>query len=303
MSMVDCTFSIIIPTYNRPRQLKECLTALADLASPKDWYEVIVVDDGSSAPLNELVASLTPRMQCFLVRQENRGPAAARNAGVRHSRGRFLAFTDDDCLPDRQWLNAFFLSLEGKAERLVGGRTINLLSDNPYAQTSQKIIELVHHHYHSTTSGGPLFFSSNNIALSAGLYRTIGGFDPDFRTAEDRDLCDRLRLGGYPLVYQAAALVGHAHDLGLCSFWQLYVAYGRGAFLFNRAHARRAPGSSTLDFGFYRTVLVQCLKMLGARPLARSWLMTWLLVLWNVANLVGFFSEATRSRTSSGNKE
>ena len=74
------TFSVVIPTYNRPQQLKRCLAALAALDYPHDRFEVIVVDDASPTPLNRLVEAVQDRIRARFVRQErNAGPAAARN--------------------------------------------------------------------------------------------------------------------------------------------------------------------------------------------------------------------------------
>ena len=97
-------FSIIVPTYNRPRQLADCLRALSALDYPRRRFEVIVVDDGSASPLAEVVAPFHPLFRLTLVTQDNAGPAAARNTGAALAQGEFLAFTDDDCLPSGRWL-------------------------------------------------------------------------------------------------------------------------------------------------------------------------------------------------------
>ena len=87
--------SIVIPTYGRPDQLAACLDSLEALDYPRDRFEVIVVDDGSPQPLPPYGGAL----RVTLVRQAHAGPAAARNTGAAASRGRWLAFTDDDCRP------------------------------------------------------------------------------------------------------------------------------------------------------------------------------------------------------------
>jgi glycosyltransferase involved in cell wall biosynthesis len=80
------SFSIVIPSYRRPRQLAECLRALSRLEYPRDRFEVIVVDDGGDAPLDEVVAPFGSNLSLTLIRQPNAGPAAARNLG-RSARG------------------------------------------------------------------------------------------------------------------------------------------------------------------------------------------------------------------------
>src|SRR5215469_7673983 len=87
------TFSIIIPTYKRPTQLATCLEAVNGLDYPKDSFEVLVVDDGSQDPPQELVQRFAHRIQIQLIKKSHAGPAAGRNTGAQHARGELLAFT------------------------------------------------------------------------------------------------------------------------------------------------------------------------------------------------------------------
>ncbi|MEL6605516.1 MAG: glycosyltransferase, partial [Cyanobacteria bacterium J06614_10] len=75
-------FSVVVPTYNRPKQLERCLMALVQLKYPRDRCEIIVVDDGSQTPLDSVVGPFQQYVNIQLIRQENAGPAAARNAGA-----------------------------------------------------------------------------------------------------------------------------------------------------------------------------------------------------------------------------
>jgi glycosyltransferase involved in cell wall biosynthesis len=99
-------FSIIVPTFNRPAELADCLQALALLEYPQHRFEIIVVDDGGALPAAPIISRFQPDLEIISLRQDRGGPAAARNAGARIGRGRYLAFTDDDCLPAPGWLSA-----------------------------------------------------------------------------------------------------------------------------------------------------------------------------------------------------
>src|SRR5689334_3533804 len=101
------TFSIVIPTYNRPRQLAKCLESLCRLTYPRDRFDVIVVDDGSPTPLAPVVEVFQSQLRIVVHRQSNGGPAAARNTGAARATGENLAFTDDDCAPESGWLHQF----------------------------------------------------------------------------------------------------------------------------------------------------------------------------------------------------
>jgi glycosyltransferase involved in cell wall biosynthesis len=93
--------SAVVPTFNRIATLRQTLTALAAQDYPD--YEIIVVDDGSSDGTGDVVTREFPAVR--YVRQPNRGPAAARNVGIRAALGDIVAFTDDDCLPPVDWLS------------------------------------------------------------------------------------------------------------------------------------------------------------------------------------------------------
>src|SRR5713226_6572342 len=97
-------FSIIVPTYNHPKQLAACLQSLARLEYPRDRFEVIVVDDGGAAALEAVVAPFKNQIDVMLLRQSHSGPAAARNTGAARAKGEFLAFTGADCTPATNWL-------------------------------------------------------------------------------------------------------------------------------------------------------------------------------------------------------
>ncbi|HVT87226.1 MAG TPA: glycosyltransferase, partial [Tepidisphaeraceae bacterium] len=100
------TFSIVIPTYARPKELATCLASMSRLDYPRDRFEVIVVDDGSPQSPDGIVAPFEKQLDVRLVRQSNAGPAMARNTGVSAAKYDFIAFTDDDCTPRSNWLTA-----------------------------------------------------------------------------------------------------------------------------------------------------------------------------------------------------
>lgn len=287
-------FSIVVPTYERPAQLNSCLSALARLDYPRESFEVVVVDDGSAeAPLG-VVGEFRESLDVSLYSQKNAGPAAARNFGAARARGEFFAFTDDDCAPDHGWLRAFASAFARTPGRIVGGRTVNALPQNPYAETSQTIIEVVYAHFNSDPEDAR-FFASNNFAVPAAGFREAGGFDESFRTSEDREICDRWLSKGFRLAYAPDAVIFHAHPLTLRTLWRQHFGYGRGAWRFHSARAARGQGSFKPDGDFY-------LKLLRAHatraPKSRAARLTALLLWTQLANAAGFFYERRRSSKS-----
>ena len=120
MSSDQLTFSIVIPTYNRPQELEGCLRAIRGVDYPRDLFEVVAVDDGGSTPLDRAIEAGGRGLNADLVVQSNSGPGAARNSGAARARGRYLAFTDDDCQPDPDWLRSLERGLQEFPGALLG---------------------------------------------------------------------------------------------------------------------------------------------------------------------------------------
>jgi GT2 family glycosyltransferase len=279
--------SVIVPTYNRQAQLAACLESLARLDYPRDRFEVIVVDDGSVAPLEAVVAPFEDRFGLALVKQPHAGAAAARNTGAARAKGEFLAFTDDDCAPASDWLRALAARFAATPDHAIGGRTVNALSDNLYSTTSQSIIDVVYAYYNAD-AGRARFFASGNLAVPAKGFHAVGGFDPAFRTSEDRDLCDRWLQRGYRMTYAPEAVVYHAHALTLRTFWWQHFGYGRGAFRFHRVDVRRFLVRFRPDVRFYLAVFR---RPFSEPEIRRVLAMAGLLLVWQAANAAGFLWE------------
>jgi glycosyltransferase involved in cell wall biosynthesis len=239
------SFSIIVPTYERPRQLSQLLNSLARLEYDAGRYEVIVVDDGGSVSLTKIVSRFSELLNLTVLRQKNAGPAAARDFGVQHSQGEYLAFTDDDCVPRSDWLRALAQQLAVSPGSACGGKTTNALKDNPYSASTQSLLDSLHQSRHFRY--GRQFFTANNMAVPRLRFLGIGGFDPTLRFGEDRDFCDRWVSAGYRLIYAPEAVVDHYHFLNLCSFVRLHYSYGQGTSQFWRRRSRRGSSAARWD--------------------------------------------------------
>ena len=173
-------FSIIIPTYHRNDLLAKCLNCLvSDVQTlPAEQYEVIVSDDGYESTAEEMIRQSYSWVKW--VAGPRKGPAANRNNGAKYAQGEWLVFTDDDCLPDPQWLTAYGQGSKGTALALEG-------AIYPLGNLNQDLAECP-----VNLTGG--CFWSANIAVKRLLFEEIGGFDSNYAMAahEDQDL--KLRL-------------------------------------------------------------------------------------------------------------
>ena len=289
----DVAATVIIPTFNRPAQLVTALRAVARQESVPGGFEVIVMDDGGDPPLDERTLGEASGCPCRVLRIPNGGPAAARNVAARHARGRILAFTDDDCEPDPGWLRGLVLRHDAAdAARIVGGRTVNRLVTNPFATTSQNLITFGYAHYNRDPDHAR-FFASNNLSMPRRDFMRIGGFDERFRTAEDRDLCDRWLHSGGTMTYAPECVILHSHAMGLAGFWRQHLAYGRGAYRFHAEHRKRQPEHRIVAWPYYRTLSASMLPPRGAHA---SPSLVFALGVSQVANLLGFLLEHRRPR-------
>jgi glycosyltransferase involved in cell wall biosynthesis len=283
--------SVVIPTYNRPAPLARCLAALSKLDYGRENFEVIVVDDGSKVDLAAVADRFHERLDLKLLKQCNAGPSAARNTGIAAAKYDSIAFTDDDCAPRPDWLRTILRPLCRNPDTLVGGVCINSLPNNSYATVSQTITDVIHAHFNRNPEQA-VFFPSYNMAASRRRLLEIGGFDPGFRWAEDRDLCDRWAARNWPLVVARDALIDHAHEMGLVGFLRQHFGYGRGAWRYHRARQRRQTGSFEIEGSFY----TKCFRAaLDSKPVTRGTLLAGLVGVWQAANAAGFGYEAMRS--------
>lgn len=159
-------------------------------------YEVIVSDDGRQSNAQEMILQHFPWVRW--VQGPGLGPAANRNAGAAVARGTWLVFTDDDCLPQSEWLYAFYRAIKAQPTFSVfEGKTI---PDRP----RQTLAE----HSPVGSQGGNLW--SCNFAIRRTIFEQLGGFDPQFRVCmEDNDFAQAVRDAGFPFPFIESALVVH----------------------------------------------------------------------------------------------
>jgi glycosyltransferase involved in cell wall biosynthesis len=290
-------FSVVIPTYNRPVALRNCLEALAQQQYSRDAFEVIVVNDGGSECLAELEQLFQDRLNCTMLHQLRSGPATARNYGALRARGRYLAFTDDDCRPSPGWLTRLEQSLVMNPDSLAGGRVLNAVKGRRCSAASQHLLDFLYAFY--TEQGRPRFFASNNFALSASGFRVLGGFDESFplAAAEDREFCARWSQQGGSMVYAPAAVVRHFHALNISGFIRQHFNYGRGAYLFHRRCASSGRGGVRLEPLSFYLRLLSCPFTVRAGNMGTRLHISSLLLLSQVVNIFGYCCEKARKNS------
>lgn len=284
-------FSVIVPTYNRAGRLANiCLPALAGLDYPRHDFEVIIVDDGGKVLLEKTVEKFNESLNIRLIRlPRNSGPAVARNQGAAMAKGKLLAFTDDDCAPAADWLKAFANRFDAIPDCLIGGHVANALVHNPYSTACQVLIDYLYKSFNNNFKKLQ-FFTSNNLAVPAELFRSIGGFNEIFSLGgEDRELCYRWTHLGFKMIYALEIQVDHLHNMSFRSFLRQHFKYGVGAFKFRKIAAELDKESKRIENPtFYLGLLRYALLQACRQPPIRLGL---LIVFSQFATLLGYLSE------------
>jgi len=235
--------SVVIPTFNRLSALERCIAALRAQTASGDACELIVVDDGSR---DGTWAWLQQQPDVRLLRVPHCGPAAARNAGVRYALGQVVAFTDDDCTAQPDWIECLMHSMESCD--VAGGRVRNAVPANLLAVTAQAIVDGLSEELNGEMRNGGML-TANNLAYRKSIFEAAGGFDERYTVGgEERDLNYRLWLGRARLVFNPQAIVNHHSDPSPACFLRQQFMYGRGALRFYHL----SPPPARLSRHFYR---------------------------------------------------
>lgn len=206
--------SIIIPTYNGAKRIGKCLEALAQQDYQND-YEILVVDDGSKDNTAALIEEKYPQVK--LMRQENAGPAAARNNGAQHASGDIILFTDDDCIPVTDWLLQMLKPFENPAVVAVKGA---YLTKQP--QLIARFVQLEYEDKYRLLEKESYidFIDTYSAAFRQEVFIKYGGYDSSFPVAcaEDVELSYRMSYAGEKMVFQPKAQVYHTHPDTLMNY-------------------------------------------------------------------------------------
>jgi glycosyltransferase involved in cell wall biosynthesis len=239
--------SVIIPAFNAEDTIAATLKALG-AQTYRGTIEIIGVDDGSTDGTREILHAFS-RVKYF--RQDNAGPASARNLGARNASGDILMFTDSDCHPEPGWVDKLAAGFSTLDIAVVAGSYGIANPESWLARIIQG--EILYRHQHLMPEY-PRSFGSYNFAIRRSVFDSVGGFDQHYRRAsgEDNDLSYKVLKAGGRIRFLKDALVAHHHQTRFVDYLKEQFRHGLWRVKIYADHPNMAQGD---DYTFWKDIL------------------------------------------------
>ena len=272
----ECLVSIIIPVKNFERTIEKTFEYLLNLDYPRDLWEIIIADGGSTDKTVEIIKNWQKDYPFIkLVEVPNSpSPGYARNRALEVVQGEYVFFTDADCAPCKDWIREILKKFQSDSKiAAVGGEvfTLKVDPDNLVEAWCQHFrFNMVSPRYGFIKEGyfpdfpknpqpadiaghRAYFFGTCNVAYRASAIKELGAKFWDKPTGEDMDFSFQHRKSGWKFYFAPKARVDHMHRADLKSLRKVWVTYGR-------AHA------SLIDKYVKKNGLQVVLQFLGVKP-------------------------------------
>lgn len=228
-------FSIIIPVYNRPEEMKELLASLAS-QSNKD-FELIVVEDGSTQKCDYLVNSYRDRMEITYLFKQNTGQSDSRNIGMSKANGSYFLFFDSDCIIPPDYLQIVRDHLQKDYTDCFGG-------PDAAHESFSDVQKAINHSMTSFFTTGGIRGGKNqlekfcprsfNMGFSRKVYEETKGFRDTL--GEDIDLSTRIRNAGFRTILIREAFVYHKRRVDMKKFFKQVHIFGQARISLYKQH-------------------------------------------------------------------
>jgi len=205
--------SVIVPALNSEKTIRNCVESLIGQDYPS--YEVIVIDNGST----DRTRAILGKCEKICVLDERRqGSYRARNKGLNIVKGHIIAFTDSDCIADRNWLSSITRNFKNKSVKVVAGPVRSISNRSPIQRYCDQFCHISHRS----------LFTTSNMAVRKNVLVDAGGFNIDLISGGDFELCSRIIHSPNEAIFDTRAIVYHAYSNKQYDFMVRFFKYGRG---------------------------------------------------------------------------
>jgi glycosyltransferase involved in cell wall biosynthesis len=254
--------SIIIPVKNGARTIQELLESLMQMDYDEEKLEVIVVDGSSTDNTQEIVSKFPVR----LLDEERPGLNAARNTGIKHSKGEIIAFTDCDCVAPKNWIKRIIENFRDSQVGCVGGNILGYYPSflSQYCDESaipvmrifrnRKVLDMV--------KPPTQYPAGCNMATKRDVIKKVGTFNENIKYGFDEDeFVERICKKKYKMVLDPRVFVRHKHRLTLLELLKQTFQYGRGGGLLSKTIGMKSAFSKwiflcVLSFAFWISIVL-----------------------------------------------
>ena len=229
--------SVIIPVYNDQKGIDKCIEALLSQNYPIDHFEIIIVDNASWPPIIKPSNSANVR----LITCRIKGSYAARNAGIKEAMGDMLAFTDADCVPDKDWLFSGTNALNScRRKCIIGGEVKMVLPDNP---TSVALYQGLTGFMMKENIEQSRFTGTGNLFVRKEVFLVVGTFNEGLLSGGDREWCWRAGAAGYDIQFAADTVVITSPRKTIASAFRQATRVAGGRYMLQRMNSKHIQPS------------------------------------------------------------
>jgi glycosyltransferase involved in cell wall biosynthesis len=258
--------SVIVPIYNAESTLAACINSLLGLDYPKENLELILVNNASTDRTADVLNRYSREIE--ILYEEKKGPAVTRNKGLLNARGYVVAFTDSDCVVDKDWLRQIVIPLQDDSIGIVGGKILAKRPCNKIEEFGEKI----HDHNRSINEFKPPYVITMNWASRLCVLKEVGLFNESFKRGEDVDLSYRILQAGYKFVYKPEAIVYHRNEKNLSGLFQEGYLHGHYSIKNLKSHKNflKKFGHRRFNLSSYAEILSSFAKFILGRSRSDS---------------------------------
>lgn len=231
--------SVIVPVYNGEKIITECIQSLLNLDYPKEKLEIIIVDNNSNDNTKNIIKNYPVK---YLFERKS-GSYNARNMGIKNSNGEILAFTDSDCIADKNWIKYLIRNFNDPRTGGVGGNVIAFQPES-IVEKYQSKTALIQENF---VKEKPPYIVTANAAYPRDALIKIGLFDGSLYSGGDADIGWRLHWAGYEIKYEPNAVVYHKHRSTIFSMAKQYFKYGMGYTIYFKKNRERLNKRTIID--------------------------------------------------------